>query len=191
MRVYRIAKGKYAQDLSGEGARLYGGRWNRRGTSVLYTAGNSSLAMLEKLVHIPPYVFPKDLKIYLEDRLLNRFIRLDQDSENYNLITTEKLTGTGRFYLHTTSKNVLSVDEQTTLENIKVYTLNNSTLRIVGFSKKNTLLSLYNILGKKIWSDTFTSDGSKDIQLPTLASGIYIVQIETSKGQLSKKITLQ
>ncbi|WP_299048108.1 Ig-like domain-containing protein [uncultured Polaribacter sp.] len=135
--------------------------------------------------------FPKDLKIYLEDRLLNRFIRLDQDSENYNLITTEKLTGTGRFYLHTTSKNVLSVDEQTTLENIKVYTLNNSTLRIVGFSKKNTLLSLYNILGKKIWSDTFTSDGSKDIQLPTLASGIYIVQIETSKGQLSKKITLQ
>lgn len=63
MRVYRIAKEKYAQDLSGEGARLYGGRWNRRGTSVLYTAGNSSLAMLEKLVHIPPYVFPKDLKI--------------------------------------------------------------------------------------------------------------------------------
>ena len=63
MRVYRIAKDKYAQDLSGEGARLYGGRWNRKGTSVLYTAGNSSLAMLEKLVHIPPYVFPRDLKI--------------------------------------------------------------------------------------------------------------------------------
>lgn len=63
MRVYRIAKEKYTQDLSGEGARLYGGRWNRRGTSMLYTAGNSSLAILEKLVHIPPYVFPKDLKI--------------------------------------------------------------------------------------------------------------------------------
>ncbi len=63
MRVYRITKEKYAQDLSGEGARLYGGRWNRRGTSMLYTAGNSSLAILEKLVHIPQYVFPKDLKI--------------------------------------------------------------------------------------------------------------------------------
>lgn len=63
MRIYRITKGKYAQDLSGEGARLYGGRWNRRGTSMLYTASNSSLAMLEKLVHIPPYIFPKDLKI--------------------------------------------------------------------------------------------------------------------------------
>ena len=63
MRVYRIAKDTYAQDLSGEGARLYGGRWNRRGTSMLYAAANSSLAMLEKLVHIPVYVFPKDLKI--------------------------------------------------------------------------------------------------------------------------------
>lgn len=63
MRVYRIAQDKYAQDLSGEGARLYGGRWNRKGTSMLYTASNSSLAMLEKLVHIPVYVFPKDLKI--------------------------------------------------------------------------------------------------------------------------------
>jgi RES domain-containing protein len=63
MRVYRIAKEKYTHDLSGEGARLYGGRWNRRGTSMLYAAGNSSLAILEKLVHIPPHVFPKDLKI--------------------------------------------------------------------------------------------------------------------------------
>lgn len=63
MRVYRIAQEKYARDLSGEGARRFGGRWNRRGTSMLYTAENSSLAMLEKLVHIPPYVFPKSLKI--------------------------------------------------------------------------------------------------------------------------------
>jgi RES domain-containing protein len=63
MRVYRIAQEKYARDLSGEGARRFGGRWNRRGVSMLYTAENSSLAMLEKLVHIPPYVFPKSLKI--------------------------------------------------------------------------------------------------------------------------------
>ncbi|MEP0264808.1 RES family NAD+ phosphorylase [Dokdonia sp.] len=63
MRVYRIAQEKYARDLSGEGARRFGGRWNRKGVSMLYTAENSSLAMLEKLVHIPPYVFPKGLKI--------------------------------------------------------------------------------------------------------------------------------
>lgn len=52
MRCYRIATQKYAQKLSGEGARLYGGRWNSEGHSLIYTAETSSLAMLEILVHI-------------------------------------------------------------------------------------------------------------------------------------------
>ncbi|HBL78709.1 MAG TPA: toxin-antitoxin system toxin subunit, partial [Aequorivita sp.] len=28
MRIFRISKTEYIDDLSGEGARLYGGRWN-------------------------------------------------------------------------------------------------------------------------------------------------------------------
>jgi RES domain-containing protein len=30
--------------FSGEGARLRGGRWNSKGTAVVYTAGNIALA---------------------------------------------------------------------------------------------------------------------------------------------------
>ena len=41
-----------AQAFTGEGARLYGGRWNHPGTSIVYTAGALSLAMLELLVHV-------------------------------------------------------------------------------------------------------------------------------------------
>ena len=52
MRCYRIATKQYAQKLSGEGARLYGGRWNSEGHSLIYAAETSSLAMLEILVHI-------------------------------------------------------------------------------------------------------------------------------------------
>jgi len=37
--------------FDGEGARLYGGRWNSRGTRIIYTAGSLSLAALEMLVH--------------------------------------------------------------------------------------------------------------------------------------------
>jgi len=49
MLTYRIAPGKFALDLSGEGARLAGGRWNERGSQVIYTSEHPSLALLETL----------------------------------------------------------------------------------------------------------------------------------------------
>ena len=61
MLVYRICKEAYANDLSGRGSNVYGGRWNSKGTSVLYTASSISLAMLETLVHLPRYLFLKDM----------------------------------------------------------------------------------------------------------------------------------
>lgn len=64
MIVYRIAKSlQRAQDLSGTGAFKYGGRWNSRGTYMVYTSMNSSLAYLENLVHFDDPDFPPNLYI--------------------------------------------------------------------------------------------------------------------------------
>lgn len=52
MLVYRLCKKKYAADLSGSGARRYGGRWKYPGTSLVYTSEVASLAALEILVHL-------------------------------------------------------------------------------------------------------------------------------------------
>lgn len=54
MLLYRICRPKYANDLSGTGAKLYGGRWNPKGVPLLYCSENSSLAMLEILVNAQP-----------------------------------------------------------------------------------------------------------------------------------------
>lgn len=51
MIVYRFSHPKYAGDISGNGARLKGGRWNLPGIPVLYTSGSISLALLEVLAN--------------------------------------------------------------------------------------------------------------------------------------------
>ena len=51
--AWRITKRKHARSaFTGEGARLYGGRWNSPGTAIIYTAESQSLAVLEILVHL-------------------------------------------------------------------------------------------------------------------------------------------
>ena len=63
MLVFRIAKTAYIRDLSGMGARLYGGRWNHKGIAVLYSSETRSLATVEYLVHVPLAYVPDDLSI--------------------------------------------------------------------------------------------------------------------------------
>jgi RES domain-containing protein len=52
MLVYRVGNGAYARDLTGEGARLYGARWNHIGTPCLYTSSSRALAVLEFSVNV-------------------------------------------------------------------------------------------------------------------------------------------
>ena len=58
MILYRLATEKYADDLSGEGARLYGGRFNPVGMPAMYTSQNISLCILEILVRASRHTIP-------------------------------------------------------------------------------------------------------------------------------------
>ena len=51
--IWRLVREHHAKKpLSGEGAKLNGGRWNDVGVSVIYASENRSLAALEVLVHL-------------------------------------------------------------------------------------------------------------------------------------------
>lgn len=60
MIVYRFSQKKYAKDLSGKGAELYGGRWNNIGMATVYTAESRSLCLVEIAVHTPFGIHPKN-----------------------------------------------------------------------------------------------------------------------------------
>jgi RES domain-containing protein len=51
MQAYRLCRSTYPA-YDGEGARRVGGRWNSKGTRVLYMSQNRSPAGLEILVHL-------------------------------------------------------------------------------------------------------------------------------------------
>ena len=63
MVVYRISRAKYAKDLTGEGARLFGGRWNKKLSACLYTSESGALALLEYTVNVNVDDIPRALSI--------------------------------------------------------------------------------------------------------------------------------
>jgi RES domain-containing protein len=51
--IWRLSKIKYATTaFDGEGARRAGGRWNSKGTAIVYCSATLSLTALETLVHM-------------------------------------------------------------------------------------------------------------------------------------------
>lgn len=62
MRFWRICRHRYAAEAAtGEGARLYGGRWNSRGVRVVYASTSLALAAVETFVNLEPNLMPADL----------------------------------------------------------------------------------------------------------------------------------
>jgi len=87
MKVYRITRKKFAEDISGYGAALFGGRWNKKGTRVVYTGGSKEIALLETIVHTPPMLVP-ELSI----------VTLDIPDDSITEITPSSLPGNRYHY---------------------------------------------------------------------------------------------
>ena len=95
MQAWRLTRKVHA-DLSGEGARLTGGRWNSPGQPAVYLASDASLALLEVRVHLdlPFELLPSDY-IYLQvdlGGLAVKDVELPADEDQCRIIGDEWLT---------------------------------------------------------------------------------------------------
>lgn len=86
MIMYRLASGDYIKDLSGNGSKVYGGRWNSVGMNALYCTENISLAVLEILVNVKKYKRPLDyhlLTISIPDSIKPLVINASKLKKNW------------------------------------------------------------------------------------------------------------
>ena len=156
--------------------------------SMIIPVGLKAVANSEIIFSAEALNLPIGVKVFLEDRASNNITRID--NSNYKVTLDEGLDGIGRFYLHI-SQSVLSIDTNVLLDNISVYKADNATLRVVGLSNGKSTIKLFNLLGKQLINNSFDSNGVKEISLPNLSSGIYLVQVETEAGKLTKKIIIE
>jgi RES domain-containing protein len=110
--VWRLVTTRFAKSaFSGEGARIFGGRWNRKGAPLVYTSASQSLAMLDMLVQDDPlrarYVMiaahiPKGMAI-------NRIRVEDLPSDWRDITARESLQAIGTKWAGNRSAAVLAV----------------------------------------------------------------------------------
>jgi len=159
--------------------------------SVIIPVGVIAEAGKELTFSIETANFPSDVNVYLEDRVNKTFNELTYD-KTFKITLEKALNDVGRFYVHT-SKSALSVELDLDLAaSISIFKSSPSTLKLTALPNGSTTLKLFNLLGKQLISTTFyATRGTKEIELPRLAKGIYIVQLATQAGNVNKKIVLE
>lgn len=136
---------------------------------------------------------PKRLMVFLEDRLKNTIVRLDESGSAFETSLDADQNGIGRFYLRTSTEDITQTlaRDAINLNQAHVFLEENNLLKITGVQSKKARLKIYTILGKTIINLALKSASSMQFKVPKhVQGGIYIVSITTEFGTLNKKIFL-
>jgi len=124
---------------------------------------------------------PTGYKVYLEDRELGTFTRLDEVGNFYSVALNAASNGTGRFYLHT-SEIVSAIDESLLNEFKVIPNPEQHLVRIVGNFDLPAKAMVYDMNGKLVATSMLTSRIENDIPLSNSGTGVYLLRTESGKG---------
>lgn len=135
MLVFRIGKTKHANDLSGEGAKINGGRWNHKSVPCLYASESRALSLLEYTVNINVEDIPRALSITTieipEDEIL--IINEAQLPGDWKQIPTPSSTKDfGTHLLRTSQKSIIKIPSSVIAEEFN-FILNPNGIKSNGF----------------------------------------------------------
>jgi RES domain-containing protein len=110
--AWRLCSSRFPP-LTGEGARLAGGRWNEKGTRMVYCSESLSLAALESFVHFDSSLLPDDFVFYEleipDDVAVTRFDTADLPKDWAAIPGPTTLQSLGSAWLRARSSAVLIV----------------------------------------------------------------------------------
>lgn len=130
---------------------------------------------------------PNKLNVFLEDRKANKVLRLNVPNFSYTTQIKQHEKSTGRFFIHTSNQE--NIDQPKIFNNVLVYSSAKNNLRVVGLPKGAVIIEVFSVLGKKLFQTSFNSDTSvKNITLKNSDLKLFLVNIKTVKGTLTKKI---
>ena len=134
---------------------------------------------------------PADLNIYLEDAIEG--IMIDLKAGDYTLTPTSDLEGVGRFFVHMTADTMSNGEVSTSMLNAyKDSNANYITLEGLATQSNNINVGLYNILGKKVLDTSLNNNvNTQNISTIGMASGIYIIELESGNDRFTKKLIIQ
>lgn len=120
MKLYRLTQKKFADTpFSPVGAKLYGGRWNSKGTEALYFSESESLCSLEVFVHVnsdPNIVDQYDLyRIEVPDDLIVKLGKEDLPVTWRNIPVGEETQEIGDEFLNSEAPQYAALQVPSTI----------------------------------------------------------------------------
>jgi RES domain-containing protein len=110
--AWRIVTRQWATSaFDGEGARLYGGRWNSPGRAAVYLADTRALAALETLVHHPgiPELAYMRFAVRFTDAMVERITQAQVHDRLNSLVVAPETQKVGDDWLQRADKPLLEV----------------------------------------------------------------------------------
>ena len=153
--------------------------------------GVNALAGEEITLGISHRTTPADLNIYLEDAIEGTMT--DIKAGDYALTPSSDIDGVGRFFIHMTADTMSNGEVSTNMLNVyKEINASHITLEGLATQSNNINVSLYNILGRKVLDTSLNNNvNTQTISTLGMASGIYVIELESGNERLTKKLIIQ
>ena len=138
------------------------------------------------------HTIPDNVNVYLEDNQQGTMTLLNE--QDFELTPENTLSEVGRFYLHLT-EGTFSIDEEVLTNNLSVFKADyNNFITIEGLVAQSgiTDVKLYNILGMEVLSTSLNNNtNTQTIPTDGLASGVYVIKLQSANNQLTKKLIIK